>query len=210
MSEKEEVLRQISEIKNHLVDKEAFYPYNFNACHVWSAIALVLTLVMIPSYQESVVFGTTVTTLLVLMGFIIEALMTKKVNESYDIDDRTRRQQYIMSNFLMIALFAIIFSTMLATYKLYVPFLLLWLFLISLGHLGLGFVLNIKAYGTMAKVNMVASLLLLSVAIYFNLLEQKEGLFFMLVQAVVILGLAIAPSIIAFKQQKIAQKECSV
>ena len=111
MSEKEEVLRQISEIKTHLVDKEAFFPYNFNACHVWSAIAVVLTLVMVPAYEESVAFGTTVTTLLVLMGFIIEAVMTKKVNENYDIDDCTRRQQYIMSNFIMIALFAIVFST---------------------------------------------------------------------------------------------------
>ena len=210
MSEKEEVLRQISEIKTHLVDKEAFFPYNFNACHIWSLIAVVLTLVMIPAYEQSVAFGTTLTTVLVLIGFIIEALMTKKVNESYDIDDCTRRQQYIMSNFIMIALFSIVFSAMLATYKLYVPILLLWLFLISLGHLGVGFVLNIKAYGTMAKVNMIVSLLLLSVALYFNLLEQKEGLFFMVVQAVVILGIAIVPSLIALQQQKIAQKECSV
>jgi len=205
MSEKEEVLRQISEIKTHLVDKEAFFPYNFNACHVWSAIAVVLTLVMVPAYEKSVAFGTTVTTLLVLMGFIIEAVMTKKVNESYDLDDCTRRQQYIMSNFIMIALFAIVFSTLLALYKLYVPIMLLWLFLISLGHLGVGFVLNIKAYGTLAKVNMIGAMILLSIAIYFNLLETQGG-FLLLVQVMVILGLAIFPSLIAFKQQKISTK----
>ena len=209
MSEKEEVLRQISEIKTHLVDKEAFFPYNFNACHVWSAIAVVLTLLMIPAYEASVAFGTIVTTLLVLMGFIIEAVMTKKVNESYDIDDCTRRQQYIMSNFIMITLFAIVFSTFLASYKLYVPIMLLWLFLVSLGHLGVGFVLNIKAYGTLAKVNMIGAMILLSIAIYFNLLEE-QGTFLMLVQAVSIIGLAIAPSFIAFKQQKSEQKGCSV
>ena len=209
MSEKEEVLRQISEIKTHLVDKEAFFPYNFNACHVWSAIAVVLTLVMIPAYETSVAFGTTVTTLLVLVGFIIEAVMTKKVNESYDIDDCTRRQQYIMSNFIMIALFAIVFSTLLALYKLYVPIMLLWLFLISLGHLGVGFVLNIKAYGTLAKVNMIGAMILLSLAIYFNLLEA-QGSFLLLVQVMVILGLAVFPSLIAFKQQKVEQKGCSV
>ena len=206
MSEKEEVLRQISEIKTHLVDKEAFFPYNFNACHVWSAIAFVLTLVMIPAYEKSVALGTTLTTLLVLVGFIIEAVMTKKVNESYDLDDCTRKQQYIMSNFIMIALFAIVFSTLLATYKLYVPIMLLWLFLISLGHLGVGFVLNIKAYGTLAKVNMIGAMILLSIAVYFNLLEAQDD-FLLLVQIVVILGLAIFPSLIAFKQQKISTKE---
>ncbi len=205
MSEKEEVLRQISEIKTHLVDKEAFFPYNFNACHVWSAIAVVLTLLMIPAYEASVAFGTTVTTLLVLMGFIIEAVMTKKVNESYDIDDCTRRQQYIMSNFIMITLFAIVFSTFLASYKLYVPIMLLWLFLISLGHLAVGFVLNIKAYGTLAKVNMIGAMILLSIAIYFNLLET-QGSFLLLVQVVTIVGLAISPSLITLNHQKISTK----
>jgi len=206
MSEKDEVLRQISEIKSHLVDKETFFPYNFNACHVWSLIAVVLTFVIIPSYEKSVVFGTVLVTLLVAMGFVVEAIMTNKVNDSYEID-RTRRQQYIMTNFLMIALFAILFSTLLAMQKLYVPILLLWLFLISLGHLGVGFVLNIKAYTLMAKVNMILSFLLLSIALYFNLLKE-QGSFFMLVQGVVILGLAIVPSWLAFKQNE--QKECSV
>ena len=57
MSEKEEVLRQISEIKSHLVDKEIFYPYNYNACHVWAVIAVILTLGMASAFEYGVLFG---------------------------------------------------------------------------------------------------------------------------------------------------------
>ena len=57
MSEKEEVLRQISEIKNHLVDKETFFPYNYNACHVWAVIAVVLTMSIVSMYEYSIAVG---------------------------------------------------------------------------------------------------------------------------------------------------------
>jgi len=211
MSEKEEVLRQISEIKSHLVDKEAFFPYNFNACHVWSVISVFLTLVMIPSYEYSIVVGTLATSFFVAIGFIVEGILTKQVNESYDIDDCTRRQQFIMKNFIMIALFAIVFSTVLASYKLYIPIFILWLFLISLGHFAVGFVLNIKDYEKVAVFNVFMALLLSVVALYFNLLENS-GAFLTLVQAVVIFGLAVLPSMVAFKQKKLekVKEACGV
>ena len=78
MSEKDEVLRQISEIKSHLVDKETFFPYNYNACHVWSIISVVLTLVMIPAYEQSVVVGTVVSAVFIVVGFVVEGGLTKK------------------------------------------------------------------------------------------------------------------------------------
>ena len=71
MSEKDEVLRQISEIKSHLVDKETFFPYNYNACHVWSIISVVLTLVMVPAYEQSVVVGTVLSAVLLLWGLLL-------------------------------------------------------------------------------------------------------------------------------------------
>jgi len=211
MSEKEEVLRQISEIKHHLVDKESFYPYNYNACHVWSFIAVVLTFVMIPSYESSVTFGTAVTTILILIGFIVEGVLTKKVNESYDIDECTRRQEFVLKSFIMISLFAILFSTVLAMMKLYLPIFLLWLFLISLGYFSVGFVLNIKAYERVAMFNIFSSLVLLSYGAYFGLLESR-GAFLSIVQGVVILGLAVLPSLVALQQQKVEKcnKACGV
>ena len=211
MSEKEEVLRQISEIKHHLVDKESFYPYNYNACHVWSLIAIVLTFIIIPSYESSVIFGTLVTIVLIVIGFIVEGILTKKVNESYDLDDCTRSQTFIMKNFIMISLFAIVFSTVLAILKLYLLIFLLWLFLISLGYFSVGFVLNIKAYERVAIFNTISSVVLLSYGAYFELLESR-GVFLSLVQGVVILGLAVLPTLIALQQQKVekANRACGV
>ena len=202
MSEKEEVLRQISEIKNHLVDKETFFPYNYNACHIWAVIAVFLTLVMIPAYEYSTVFGAGLIFVLVAIGFVVEGSLTKKVNESYDIDDCTKRQEFIMKNFLMISLFLIVITTILAMHQFYGLIYLSWLFLISLGYFAVGFVLNIKAFTKMAKFNMIVSLLLLVIGAYFDLFVGRDSLFITLTQAVVIFGLAVAPSWVARKQQK--------
>ncbi len=211
MSEKDEVLRQISEIKHHLVDKESFFPYNYNACHVWSLIAMVLTFVMIPSYENSVLFGTLVTTLLIVTGFVVEGILTKKVNERYDIDDCTRSQSFVMKNFIMISLFAIVLSTVLAMMKLYLLIFPLWLFLISLGYFAIGFVLNIKAYEKIAVFNVFSSVALLSYGAYFGLLESR-GAFFTVMQGVVILGLAVLPTLVALQQQNVEKcsKACGV
>ena len=210
MSEKEEVLRQISEIKNHLVDKETFFPYNYGACHVWAIIAVVLTLSIVFIYEYSIAVGVGVSFVLIAIGFMVEGSLTKKINESYDIDDCTKRQQFIMKNFLMTSLFLIVISTILAMQQLYAVMLLVWLFLISLGYFAVSFVLNIKAFEKMAKFNMIMALIFLSMGAYFNLLVGSDSLFFTLTQAVVIFGLAIVPSFIARNKQKEEQERCSV
>ncbi len=208
MSEKDEVLQQISDIKSHLLDKETFFPYNYNACHAWAIIAVAMTLVMIPAYEYGIWVGTIVLSVLVIIGFAIEGVLTKKENESYDIEDCTKRQEFIMKNFLMIAAFLIVLSTVLAASQLYVVIYLAWLFLISLGHFAVGFVLNIKDFTQMARFNMFMALILLSVGAYFDLLTGSSSLFVTLSQAVVIFGLAILPSAVARKQQK--KENCSV
>jgi len=202
MSEKEEVLRQISEIKSHLVDKETFFPYNYNACHVWSVIAVILTLGMATAYEYSITFGAVAMFVLVSIGFLVEGSLTKKVNESYDIDDCTKRQRFIMMNFLMITLFMMFVSIVFANYKLYTLGLLSWLFMISLGYFAIGFVLNIKRFTKMAEFNMVSALVLMAVGFYFERLVGYESLFYTLVQAVVIFGLAVVPTSIAWHQKK--------
>jgi len=213
MSEKEEVLRQISEIKSHLVDKETFFPYNYNACHVWSAIAVILTLGMATAYEYSIVFGAVLMFILIAIGFMVEGSLTKKVNESYDIDDCTKRQRFIMINFLMMSLFMILVSIVFAQYKLYSLGLLSWLFMISLGYFAVGFVLNIDKFTKMAQFNMVFALVLLAIGSYFNLLVGFDSLFYTLVQTVVIFGLAVVPTSVAWHQQKLENEtgvECSV
>ncbi|HHD75618.1 MAG TPA: hypothetical protein ENK95_02190 [Campylobacterales bacterium] len=213
MSEKDEVLQQINEIKNHLVDKEAFFPYNYNACHSWSVIAVMITLIMIPAYEYSIRVGTVVMFALTALGFVIEGRLIKKENESYDIDECTKRQGFIMKNFLMISLFAIVLSTVLAMHQLYAVIYLLWLFLISLGHFAVGFVLNIKDFTKMAQFNVLIAWVLLVLGAYFDLLSASSTSFVTLTQAVVIFGLAILPSMVAIKQQKGEQQRreaCSV
>lgn len=199
---KEEALEHLSAIRNHLVDKQIFFPYNYNATYVWSVIAIVLTFMMVPMYEHSVVIGTGFVFVLVTIGFISEGLMTKKVNKSYDIEDCTIRQRFIMKNFMMMSLYLIVMSAALASYKLYVPIYLMWMFLISLGYYAIGYVLNIRLFSKMAQFNILLSIILLALAAFKEHLVGRDSDCFVLVQAAVILGLAILPAIIAWKQKK--------
>jgi len=199
--EKAEALRQINDIKNHLVDKQTFFPYNYKATYVWAIIALILTFIMIPMYEASVLQGTIVTFTFITIGFVTEGFLTKKVNESYDIEDCTHRQQFIMKSFLMLSVFGIVLSMVLANFKLYVPIFLLWLFLCSVGYFSVGFVLNIKRFTQMAQFNIYAATVLLGIGYFIGALEEK-GVYLSVVQLFVVLGLAIMPSIVAWQQIK--------
>jgi hypothetical protein len=200
LEEKEEALRQINEIKTHLVDKQVFFPYNFRATYVWSIIAILMTLFMIPMYGVSILQGTVVSFVLITIGFVIEGMMTKKVNESYDIEACTLRQQFIMKSFLMMSLFLIALSAILASYQLYIPLLLTWLFMISLGYFSIGFVLNIKHFTQMANFNMVAAIILLTIGYINRTIEGISSVYLMVVQLFLVLGLGIMPAMIAWRQ----------
>ncbi len=202
IEEKEEALRQINEIKNHLVDKQTFFPYNYNATYVWSAIAVILTFIMVSMYEKGILIGTAVVFALVTIGFISEGMMTKKVNKSYDIEDCTIRQQFIMKNFMMISWYLIIMSAVLAMYELYIPIYLMWLFLVSLGYHAVGYVLNIRLFSKMAQFNIMTSLILLSLAAYNQKLVGSQSNCFFLVQGAVLLGLAVLPALVAWHQKK--------
>ena len=160
MSEKEELLAHISEIKTHLVDKQAFFPYNYNAIFVWGVIALFLTLFMVSMYEQSIPTGLLGTAIVMGIGFIVEGVITKRVNRSYDIEDCTLRQRFITQMFLMLSLFLIVLSATLAIYELYIPIYLTWLFLISIGFFALGFVLNIRAFMNLARFNISLSIMI--------------------------------------------------
>ncbi len=58
MREKEEALQHLSEIKSVLVDKDAFFPYNYNALIVWGVIGMIMTLFIGVLYKESILYGT--------------------------------------------------------------------------------------------------------------------------------------------------------
>ena len=207
MSPKDEALKQISEIKDHLIDKQHFYPYNYNAIFVWSAIAVILTLIMAPLYEnKGILSGTAVVFILMFIGFMFELFLTKQMNKNYNIEDCTRRQRFVMKNFMMISSFLIVLSLTLASYKLYIPIYLSWLFLISLGFFAVGFALNIKRFALMAQFNIVIAILLLAVGWQQDHLVGTDSWCFTLVQGFVILGLAVLPSTIAWQQKRDLQR----
>ena len=199
--EKEEALRQINEIKSHLVDKQTFFPYNYKATYVWATIAFILTIIAIPMYEIGVLQGTLITLIFITIGFVTEGFLTKKVNETYDIDDCTHRQQFIVKNFFMLSLFGIVLSMVLASYKLYVPIFLLWLFLCSVGYFSVGFILNIERFSQMARFNIFAATVLLCIGYFIDALEAKSD-YLIVVQVFVVLGLSVMPSIVAWQQIK--------
>jgi len=201
-TQKEEALEHLSAIRDHLADKQIFFPYNYNATFVWSIIALLLTFIMVPIYESSIAMGTGMVFLLMLLGFIAEGVMTKKINKSYDIQDCTIRQRFIMKYFMMISLFLIVMSTILAMYQLYIPIYLTWLFMISVGYYAVGYVLNIGLFSNMAQFNVVLSMVLLAMAGYNDCLRGNDSYCFVLSQYAVLLGLAILPAIIAWHQKK--------
>lgn len=202
MSEKDEILEHISAIKNHLVDKQAFFPYNYNATYAWSLLAIILTFIMVPAYEKGIAYGTIIIFILITIGFISEGKMTMKVNKSYDIEDCTIRQRFIMKNFMMLSLFLIVLSATLAKYELYIPIYLSWLFLISIGYFAVAYVLNIRRFSKMAQFNVFLSVILLGIGGYDGHLVGTESNCFVFVQGAVILGLAILPSLIAWHQKK--------
>jgi len=136
------------------------------------------------------------------MGFVAEGVMTKKINKSYDIQDCTIRQRFIMKNFMMISLFLIVMSTILAMYQLYIPIYLTWLFMISVGYYAVGYVLNIGLFSNMAQFNILLSIIILAIAGYNDCLADSESYCFVLVQGAVLLGLCVLPAMIAWHQKK--------
>lgn len=207
MGAKEEALRQIGLIKDHMIDKQHFYPYNYNAMFVWSAIAMVLTLFMAPLYEaQGIVAGTAATSVLIALGFVAEGVMTKQVNRSYDIGEYTKRQRFVMVHFGFITSFLIVLSMTLASYRLYIPIYLSWLFLISLGYMTVGFVLNIRRFERMAQINMTLAMTMLVVGWMRGHLVGIDSVCFRIVQAVVIVGLTVMPAWIAWKQKKDMQR----
>jgi hypothetical protein len=153
-------------------------------------------------YEASVLQGTVVVFVLIAIGFMTEGFLTKKVNKSYDIEDCTLRQQFVMKSFFMVALFLIVFSAILASYKLYVAIYLSWLFLISLVYFAVGFVLNIKRFTQMSTFNMFVSILLLTIGLLNDVLVGTEHTYFRVIQIFMILGLTVMPAIIAWQQLK--------
>ena len=196
---KKEALAHLDAIKSTLIDKDIFFPYNYNAMIVWGVIATVMTFVMPPLMKASVLQGTLFSVFMMGAGFAIEAFLTKKVNENYDIDNCTGKQKFIASTFTILSIFAIAMSAFLAKYDLIVPLFMLWMFLCGFGHFVVGYVLNIRLFTFAGYLSMGAGIVLLAVGFFMNSPGSLDSAFFYFSQGVSFAVLGVVPILMAFK-----------
>lgn len=203
MSEKDEALRHLSEIKSVLVDKDAFFPYNYNALIVWGVIGMMMTLFIGVLYKESILYGTIFSVIIMTVGFVIEGFLTKKVNEDYDINDCTKKQKFIATLLTGLTFFAIALTSLLAKYDLIIPAYISWIFLMGVGHYAIGFVLNIKLFTFASILKMSVSILLMIGAFFMGNLGDINSTFFYFVQGVTFALLGVVPIMIGQKLKKV-------
>jgi len=199
MSEKDEALQHLSEIKSVLVDKDAFFPYNYNALIVWGVIGMIMTLFMGMLLKSSILTGTVFSLVMMSVGFVIEGFLVKQVNQKYDIDDCTKRQRFISTMFTMLTIFSIALSALLAKYDLIVLAYLVWLFACAIGYFSIGFVLNLSIFTKSAYLKIAVSVLLLISSYFVTDLGSLNSPFFYLVQSVTFVLLGILPIMIGRK-----------
>ncbi len=199
---RKEALAHLDAIKSALVDQDSFFPYNYNALIVWGVIASIMTFVMPPLMKTSVLQGTLFSLFMMGAGFVIEAFLTKRVNEDYDIDNCTRKQRFIVSTFTLLTVFAVVMSAFLAKQDLIVPLFMLWMFLCGFGHFVVGYVLNIRLFTFAGYLSMGAGIVLLTVGCFINDPGSIDSAFFYFAQGVSFAVLGVVPVLMAIKLKK--------
>lgn len=203
MNEKEEVLQHLSDIKSVLVDKDEFFPYNYNALIVWGVIGMIMSLFMGVIFKDSLLYGAIFSFVIMTAGFMIEGFLVKKVNEAYDIEDCTKRQKFISIMFIMLAFFSIVLSVLLAKYNLIILAYSVWIFLIGMGSFALGFILNIKIFTFASYLKMSAAIFIMIATLFVDDLGSLDSMFFFFVQGVTFVLLGVLPILIAIKLKKV-------
>jgi hypothetical protein len=202
MSEKDEALQHLSEIKSVLVDKDSFFPYNYNALVVWGVIGMIMSLFMGSLLKSSILYGSIFSFVMMSVGFMIEGFLTKRVNKKYDIDDCTNRQKFISVLFTMLTFFAIALSALLAKHNLIIPSYVVWIFICGVGYFAIGFVLNIKIFTLMSYLKMVVAILLMTLSFFTENLGDINSTFFYFVQGITFVLLGVLPILIGQKLKK--------
>ncbi len=202
MSEKEEALQHLSEIKSALVDRNSFFPYNYNALVSWGVIGMFLTMVMPFVIKESVLQGTILTAIMMLVGFVVEGFLTKRVNEDYDIETCTKKQRFIATTFGIGTLFGLAMTALLAQAGVIIPIFAVWMFVCGMGDLSVGYVLNMKIFTLQAFIMIGASLLVLILSFFMGDLGNLDSAFFYFAQGLSFATVGLLPIMIARKLQK--------
>ncbi len=202
MSEKDEALQHLSAIKSALVDKDTFFPYNYNAFIVWGVIGMIMTLFMGMILKNSILAGALFSLVMMSIGFVVEGKLTKMTNSDYDIESCTKKQRFIAGMFTFLTLFATLFCALLAKYDLIIPAYIVWIFVIGIGDFAVGFVLNQSIFTKTAFLDIFAAMALSVGAFFMNDLGNIDSPFFYFIQAVTFFLLGIMPILVALKMKR--------
>ena len=197
MSEKDEALQHLHDIKSTL-DDHKFFPYNYNALIVWGVISIVLSLFLLEFLKNDLLYGSLFLTILIAVGFFIEGFLIKKENHNYDIADCTKRQKFIFHSYLLTSLFGIAMSVLLAKYQLLIPIYMLWIFICGFGNFVVGYTINRKPFMTTGYISIAMAVVLLIASAFVFDLSSLDSVFGRVVQVVAIISLGMIPIYHAF------------
>ncbi len=205
MSEKDEAIEHLNGIKSVLDDKH-FFPYNYNALISWGLISIILTIIFPEVLKNSLLYGMIFLIFMLSLGFIIEGFLIKKENTNYDITDCTRKQKFIFHIYLLTSLFGVVTTLLLASYGLFIPIYVLWIFICGFGNFVVGYTINVKLFKKIGFLSIALSIILMGFCTVVSDLSSLESLFARVTQLFAILSLGFAPIYIA----KVMKKELKV
>lgn len=204
MADKEEVLQHLHEIKSALVDKDAFFPYNYNALIVWGVIGMIMTLFFPYLIADSVVQGAVFAVVVMTAGFVIESFLTKRVNEDFDLESCTKKQRFIATLYAVCVSFSIVISVSLAEHMLMIPIFMIWIFMCGLADFVVGFVLNMRLFTRVGYLLMGSAMALLAVSLFVSDVTSLQTPFFYLAQGVTFALLGVIPVLMGRKLKESA------
>jgi len=158
MENKEEVLKQLNEIKGALADSSKFVPYNGNMLIIWGVLGGLMLYFSPVFFYSSVTSGVIFLTVGFLAGFLLELYLTRKENEKYQLEQFTAIQKGIEYSYTIAILFALIFTAIFFqanTKSLIYP---MWIFAISFPGFITGFLVNHKAFKVVSVLTLLVSL----------------------------------------------------
>ncbi len=199
MANKEEVLQHLHEIKSALVDKDTFFPYNYNALIIWGVIGMTMTLVFPYLMAKSTMQGVIFAIVVMAGGFIIESFLTKMVNENFDLESCTKKQRFIATLYGVSVSFAIVMSVLLTQHGVMTPVFMVWIFMCGLADFVVGFVLNLRLFTRVGYLHIASAMVLLIVSLFIEDVRSMDTPFFYLAQGVTFALLGVIPVLMGRK-----------
>lgn len=175
MSDKEEALEHIKEIKSVLADSSKFVPYDGNIFFSWAFVGGIMLYFGPQMFDLSTLTGVIFLTLGFGIGFSIEGFLVKKVNKLHDIEIYTPIQKNIEYAYSIMAIFAIILTAIFFSAGVKGLIYPTWIFAIGFpGFLG-GLAVKCKTFSLVSLLTITVSLLMfIHLAFYIDMINSNS------------------------------------